>query len=68
MRLAGIFLAVVATGAGVFAWWGLFTAAGQRRYDEMDALYPALAGIAAAVLLIAGTALVALSLRKRSKA
>src|SRR4051812_31044283 len=29
---------------GAFAYWGLYTSAGHRAYDEMDALYPAAAG------------------------
>ena len=43
---------------GGFAYWGLSTVAGRRRFDEMDGIIPAFAGLlavmlgAAAVLLL----------------
>jgi len=56
MKLAALLLLIAAAVLGAFSIWGLFTKAGQHRYDEMDALYPALAGIVAGVFAV--TALV----------
>lgn len=41
-----------------FAWWGQYTVAGHRAFDEMDALYPFSAGVLG-VLLTIGAALAA---------
>jgi len=49
---------------GAFAYWGLYTSAGNRAYDEVDALYPAAAGALGLVLL--AFALVALWLQRRA--
>lgn len=39
----------------LFGWWGIYTAAGMRRYDEMDGLIPFFAGVAGfGLIAIAG--------------
>ncbi|MBL8698516.1 MAG: hypothetical protein JNK67_09090 [Alphaproteobacteria bacterium] len=58
-------LAAAAIGLAAFSWWGLFTVAGNRRFDEMDGLYPAGAGLLAAALLFASAVLVLLAWRRR---
>lgn len=54
IRLArtSIALATIAVALGIFCWWGLFSAAGQRRFDEMDGMYPFFAGVGAVVLAL----------------
>jgi hypothetical protein len=64
MRLTGICFLVLAIGLGIFSWWGMLTATGQRRFDEMDGMYPFFAGVAAGVFLIAGAVLVALRYKR----
>lgn len=46
-RVAAVLL-LLAVVLGVFCWWGLFTAAGSQRFDEMDGMYPFFAGVVAA--------------------
>ncbi len=41
--------ALLATGLAVFCWWGLFTVAGQRYFDEMAGMIPMFAGLLAVV-------------------
>jgi hypothetical protein len=41
----------------LFGYWGLNSAAGKRRYDEMDALYPAMALAAGFGFIIAAAAM-----------
>jgi hypothetical protein len=36
---------------------GLFTVAGRQSYDEMDGLYPLIAGVAAAIMALGAAAL-----------
>lgn len=62
---AAAMLAVVALGLAIFCWWGLFTAAGLRRFDEMDGLYPLGAGALSAALL-AIAAILAIVARRRA--
>jgi hypothetical protein len=57
MKLAASILAVIGVLLGVFGWWGLFTRAGQRRFDEMDGLYPFIAGIVGIVVIVAAIVL-----------
>ena len=57
MRATGLSLLVMAVVLGVFAWWGLRTAAGRQRFDEMDGMYPFFAGIAAAAFILVSVAL-----------
>jgi hypothetical protein len=54
--IAGCLL-VAAIPLGVFAYWGLMTKAGQRRYDEMDAYYPGLAGLGGIILALIAVAM-----------
>ena len=41
--------ALLAIGLAVFCWWGLFTSAGRRAFDEMAGMIPWFAGVLAAV-------------------
>lgn len=52
MRLVVALLLLSAIGLGGFAWWGMSTAAGRARYDEMDGLYPFGAGVLAGFCVI----------------
>jgi uncharacterized BrkB/YihY/UPF0761 family membrane protein len=61
LKAAAICLVLAAIPMGVFAYWGLMTKAGQRRFDEMDAYYPALAGLGGVILLLIAAALWGLS-------
>jgi heme/copper-type cytochrome/quinol oxidase subunit 2 len=54
MKLVALVLVVLAVPLGAFAYWGVATKAGQRRFDEMDGIYPTLAGLVAAILLVLG--------------
>ena len=38
------------TGVG-FGWWGVFTEAGNRSFDEMDGILPAVSGLLGIVML-----------------
>lgn len=50
-----VVLALVATAVPLilFAWWGQYTVAGHRAYDEMDGLYPFGAGALGLLLTLA---------------
>lgn len=63
-RVAGIVLAVAGAGLVGFGWWGVNTAAGQRRYDEMAGMIPFFAGIAGFGLLVIALVLFLLLTRK----
>ena len=52
MRTCAALMFVLAIGCGAFAWWGLFTAAGARRFDEMAGMIPFFAAVAGGVLLL----------------
>jgi len=58
MKLAAAIFAVLGIALAIYGWWGIFTKAGQRKYDEMDGFYPffiglgGLASILIAVILI----------------
>lgn len=55
MKLTAIILAVIGLLLSAYGWWGMFTKAGQKRYDEMDGFYPffiVLAGAGAIVIAI----------------
>ncbi|MBL8675573.1 MAG: hypothetical protein JNL07_11840 [Rhodospirillales bacterium] len=60
--LVGVAIALVAVALALaaFCWWGLFTAAGQRAYDEMAGMIPYFAGIGAVVALLIAAALLAI--------
>ena len=64
-RVAGIVLVVAGAGLAGFGWWGVNTAAGQRRYDEMAGMIPFFAEVAGAFLLVVAFVLLLLSARKR---
>ena len=57
MRILITILLSAAVALGAFAWWGMFTAGGRRRFDEMDGLYPFFAGVAAGVLALVAAVL-----------
>lgn len=62
MRTA-IVLAVIAIGLAVFGWWGVYTTAGNRRFDEMDGLIPLFAGVIAVVVFAVAMLLAVLAWR-----
>ncbi|HET7464925.1 MAG TPA: hypothetical protein VFJ82_27020 [Longimicrobium sp.] len=64
MRTAAAVLASLGIALAAFGWWGVFTGAGMRRYEEMDGLIPFFAGCAGLFLLAA--AIVALAAWWRS--
>lgn len=52
MKSAAMILFAFAASLLVFAWWGTSTAAGKRRYDEMDGIYPFAAGALGVILFV----------------
>ncbi|MCD6067988.1 MAG: hypothetical protein K0S33_2814 [Bacteroidetes bacterium] len=52
MKILTILLYVVAIFLGSFGYWGVFTKAGRKEYDEMNGFYPGFALLGAAVLLL----------------
>ncbi len=48
---------------GTFGWWGYYTAAGQKTFDEMSGMIPFFALLVAGVLFLVGLALYAFSRR-----
>ena len=68
MKKAAAVLALVGLALAVFGWWGIYTAAGMRRYDEMDGLIPFFAGVAGLFLLVlAGIAALFAAWRSRRR-
>lgn len=56
MRISALILTLIGLALALFSAWGMFTESGQRRFDEMDGLYPYFAGIAAiASFTVVGT-------------
>jgi hypothetical protein len=51
VRAAAALVAIVGLALALFGWWGMYTAAGRHRYDEMDGLIPFFAGCVGLVLL-----------------
>jgi hypothetical protein len=51
VKITALVLAVAGAALAVFGWWGIYTAAGMRRFDEMDGLIPFFAGVAGLFLL-----------------
>jgi hypothetical protein len=64
MKAAATVLAIVGAALCAFGWWGIDTAAGQRRYDEMDGLIPFFAGCAGLFLLAVAAILALLAWRR----
>lgn len=56
---------VAAVPLGIFAWWGQYTPAGRRAFDEMDGLYPLAAGVLT-LLLTGAAALVGIWARRQA--
>jgi hypothetical protein len=57
MKTFAIALLVIALPLEVFAYWGLFTEAGGRAFDEMAGLFPFYAGLLGAGLALCGALL-----------
>jgi len=53
LRVAASLTLAFAAVLGVFSWWGLFTSSGGRVFDEMDGMYPFLAGCVSALIAVA---------------
>jgi hypothetical protein len=66
VKNAAAVLAIIGLALVVFGWWGIYTAAGMRRYDEMDGLIPFFAGVAG-LFLLALAGMVALFAAWRSR-
>ncbi len=58
-------LIVAAAALAIFAYWGIYTAAGRQAYDEMAGMVPFFAGILSAASIFCALVLLSLS-RKRS--
>ena len=60
-RNVAVTLLLIASGCGLFAYWGMFTAAGAVHFDEMAGMIPFFIGVAGGLLFLAaaGTWLVA---------
>ncbi|HYH82642.1 MAG TPA: hypothetical protein VEX86_22815 [Longimicrobium sp.] len=43
MKISVALLAIIGAALAAFGWWGVYTRAGMRRYDEMDGIIPAAA-------------------------
>lgn len=54
---ASVVLLVAAMPFALFCWWGLYTAAGRKSYDEMDAFIPFFGGVGAALAVLLALAL-----------
>ncbi|HEU4561730.1 MAG TPA: hypothetical protein VFS20_28150 [Longimicrobium sp.] len=68
MKKAAAVLAIIGFALAVFGWWGIYTAAGMRRYDEMDGLIPFFGGVAGLFLLgLAGIVALFAAWRSRRK-
>ena len=65
MRKVELALVVAAVPLILFAWWGQYTVAGHRAYDEMDALYPFAAGALGLTLTIVAALTAWLATRRR---
>lgn len=67
MKKAAVLLAAVGAALCVFGWWGIYTAAGIRRYDEMDGLIPFFAGCAGLFLLAVALILALVTWRRSAR-
>jgi len=65
MKTAASVLAILGVALAAFGWWGINTAAGSHRFDEMDGLIPFFAGCAG-LFLLAVAAIVAMLAWRRS--
>lgn len=65
MRIAAMLLLLASCCLAIFAWWGIYTRAGNRAFDEMAGVVPMYAGFAAAVGLLLSLALGLISLDRR---
>lgn len=64
MRTIAVVILVISVSLGVFGYWGINTAAGRRRFDEMAGMIPYFALIAAGVLLLIGVPLLIYALNQ----
>jgi len=60
-------LAMLGLALALFGWWGVFTAAGGRHFDEMDGLIPFFAGVAGLALLAIAAIVALIAWRRRSR-
>ena len=65
IRIVVLALVVASVPLILFAWWGQYTVAGHRAYDEMDALYPFAAGALGLMLTLAAALTAWLATRRR---
>ena len=63
MRYIPHLLIVVGLLALVFAYWGINTVAGRRRFDEMAGIFPFGVGVLGAVAILAGIVWLIIRLR-----
>jgi len=64
-RIFVLLLICAAAPLNLFAWWGQYTEAGHRAFDEMDALYPFGAGALGLVLTMVASLTAWLATRRR---
>ena len=65
IRILVVALVIASVPLILFAWWGQYTVAGHRAYDEMDALYPFAAGALGLMLTLAAALTAWLATRRR---
>jgi hypothetical protein len=63
-----LLLSIAGLGLCIFGYWGMFTKAGSKAYDEMDGMYPFFAFIAGVVLLLIALIAFIVTVVKKKKA
>jgi hypothetical protein len=66
MKKVSLIIIVLATVLGVYGYWGAFTESGNKKYDEMDAMFPFFVMIFGIILLIIFS-VIFIRLRKNKK-
>lgn len=64
MRQWALILILIAAALGSFFYWGAFTVAGNRRFDEMDRIIPYAAGLLAVILALVAAVLFLLAWKR----
>jgi len=54
LRTIALLLFAASAACVAFGYWGMFTQAGQRRFDEMDGIIPFASAVFGAVLAVGG--------------
>ncbi len=54
MRILWKALLILAAGLAMFGYWGMFTQAGGRAFDEMDGMIPFFAAVASPIVFAIG--------------